>query len=229
MRLVVISDTHNRHKQIVLPEGDILIHCGDFTGQGRPSEIQAFAKWLKVQPFKYKLVVAGNHDLDFEKYPVAAVQELGHGENGIVYLKDAAYSIDGINFYGSPWTKKFHDWAFMKEDEDLKPIWDKIPLDTDVLITHGPPKFILDRTENDWGEGKDKFHCGPQSLTDAVRRIRPALHVFGHIHESYGQEESGGTKFGNAAICDLSYKVVNKPLVYEIFGPQSVIGSTTAS
>lgn len=216
MRLVVISDTHNRHKKITLPEGDVLIHCGDATGQGRPSEVREFSKWFRAQPFKDKIFVAGNHDMDFQDHPVEAAVYLQPGLDGVHYLMDSGTVIDGVKFWGSPWTKKFNEWAFMKEDNDPKlgRIYDQIPADTDVLITHGPPLYIRDKGLHDYkGDGG---HCGLSPLRDAVRRIRPQLHVFGHVHEAYGQEESGGTKFGNAAICDLSYNPINAPLVYDI-------------
>ena len=228
MRLVVISDTHNRHKKIELPYGDVLIHCGDATAQGRSSEIREFSKWFHAQPHPHKLFVAGNHDMGFQDHPVDAVVELSPGLDGVNYLMDSGVEIDGVKFWGSPWTKMFNKWAFMKEDNDpeLVKIYDRIPTDTDVLITHGPPIFILDKANRSWGD--DGGHCGLTPLSDAVRRIRPQIHVFGHVHEAYGQEESGGTKFGNAAICDLSYVPVHAPLVYDV-SPRSVVGGTVAS
>ena len=93
------------------------------------------------------------------------------------YLCDESLTLDGVKFYGSPWQPRFFDWAFNKDrGAPLKAIWDKIPLDTDVLITHGPPHGILDLTF-------DKIKAGCEELLLAVQRIKPKVHVFGHIHE----------------------------------------------
>jgi len=89
--------------------------------------------------------------------------------------------IEGVKFYGSPWQPRFFDWAFnLDRGEEIKKKWDLIPMDTDVLITHGPPYGILDLTH----EG-EKVGC--EELMKAVLRVQPKIHIFGHIHEAYGE------------------------------------------
>jgi len=225
MRLVVISDTHNRHKKIELPPGDVLIHCGDMTGQGRESEIYPFVSWLNSLPYKHKVIISGNHDLCFP----SAIKEqriLPVLDDNVHYLENSEIIIDGVKFWGSPNSSMFgmRLIAFMQTEAELSKTYAAIPADTDVLITHGPPRFVLDK--NGIGE-----HCGSQSLLDKVREVRSKLHVFGHIHEAYGIEwpvTVGGTVFGNAAICDLSYNPVNKPLIFDL-SPSGVVESIAVS
>lgn len=231
MRIVVISDTHNRHKKIELPPADVLVHCGDMTGMGRESEIYPFVNWLNGLPHKHKVIISGNHDFCFQD----AIKEqriIPVLEDNVHYLENSSVTIDGVKFFGSPYTPPFGNWAFMAPEPELFQIFSAIPEDTDVLITHGAPRYILDK--NAYGE-----HCGSMSLLTHVRNIRPKIHVFGHIHEHYGLEvpplefdSTGntvrGTVFGNAAICDLSYNVVNKPLLFDI-GPSGVVESIAVS
>jgi Icc-related predicted phosphoesterase len=206
VRLVCISDTHNRHRKIDLPEGDILVHAGDFSGQGRPEEIMAFDAWLSQVPFRHKVVIAGNHDFLFEKDPQQARALLTH----CTYLEDAAVEIEGLRFWGSPWQPWFYDWAFnLPRGEPLRAKWSLIPEGTEVLLTHGPPLGHGDRT--DGGEA-----VGCADLLEAVRRVRPRCHVFGHIHEGYGVTQEGPTACLNAATCDLDYRAVNAPLVLDL-------------
>lgn len=205
-RIVCLSDTHNTHDEIAVPDGDILIHGGDATNLGRIEEIAPFFKWFKKLPHKHKIFVAGNHDWLFERSP-----ELAKGfVNDVIYLQDAGVEIEGLKIYGSPWQPWFFDWAFQfKYKEELAAKWALIPADVDVLITHGPPRGILD--ENPAG-----FPCGCEALRERVEEIKPKLHIFGHIHHSYGTTEEFGVKFANACNCDENYDAVNPPLVFDL-------------
>ena len=91
-------------------------------------------------------------------------------------------SDSGIEVYGAPWQPEFCNWAFnLYSSSALKEKWDLIPNSTDVLVTHGPPYMILDRTL----EGN---FTGCQQLREAIEeRVKPRLHIFGHIHEAYGE------------------------------------------
>jgi len=123
-------------------------------------------------------------------------------------LNDRSAVIDGLNIYGSPWTLEYKTWAFMKPPgEKMREVWSMIPENTDILITHGPPYGIMDTNE-------DGVHCGCEELLKAVQRIKPKLHVFGHIHESYGIEKQDGTTFVNAAVYE-GYKKVKDPIVID--------------
>ena len=117
--------------------------------------------------------------------------------------------IDGVKFYGSPWQPWFYDWAFKFErGPEIRAKWDLIPEDTDVLITHGPLFGIGDLTAHG-----DQAGC--HDLLEVVEKIKPAIHIFGHIHEGYGVTSNGVTTFINASICDHLYQPVNPPIVYE--------------
>ncbi|MDW8289036.1 MAG: metallophosphatase domain-containing protein, partial [Flammeovirgaceae bacterium] len=183
--------------------GDILLHAGDVSKQGKKEEILDFLDWFAKQLFEYKIFIAGNHDFFFEKTTKEELNELLPNE--VIYLQEEGVEIDGIKFWGSPITPFFNNWAFNRKANEIKAHWDKIPTDTDVLITHGPAKDMLDRT----------FFfksVGCPELKKAVERIRPKLHLFGHIHEAYGQKEHNGTRFVNASLTNILYKLCNQPV-----------------
>jgi Icc-related predicted phosphoesterase len=208
MRLVLLSDTHGLHADITVPAGDVLIHAGDMSTGGEPEEIRDFGQWLQSQPHKHKIVIAGNHDFLFEDEPAKAQALLP----GCTYLQDSSVVIDSVTFYGSPYTPRFFDWAF---NQDRGPVsaarWAKIPNATDVLITHGPPFGILDRTTA--GE-----FAGCHDLLAAIQRIKPRLHVFGHIHEGAGMHraEAIGTTFVNASALGAWLRVDHAPIVFDL-------------
>ena len=207
MRIVCVSDTHMLHGSVVVPDGDVLVHAGDMTRKGKVADIEAVNAWLGTLPHRHKVVIAGNHDFGFEKTPAAAWAAITHAH----YLQDSAVVLDGVRFYGSPWTPRFYDWAFNADrGDELARIWARVPPRVDVLVTHGPPKGILDRTFAG-------LSVGCEALRDALRStLRPRLHVFGHIHESYGRVESDGTTYVNASTCNLLYRAVNPPVVVDL-------------
>ncbi|KAK3682201.1 Metallo-dependent phosphatase-like protein [Podospora appendiculata] len=184
--IVCISDTHNT--QPVLPHGDVLIHAGDLTQSGSFSELQTTLDWLQSQPHAHKIVVAGNHDLlrdsSRDKIHNAARERLRWGD--IIYLQDSSTTIHvvspgtsesrAIKVHGSPRTPWNGNWAFQYTRAD--DVWGgTIPEDTDVLITHGPPRAHL-----------DLLNLGCGHLLRELWRVRPRLHVFGHVHEGHGTE-----------------------------------------
>ena len=205
-RIVCISDTHSRHEQIVVPDGDILIHAGDATMIGDIDEIADFDHWLGTLPHQHKLIIAGNHDWLFQTRPHLARSLITNA----VYLQDSFVECEGLKIYGSPWQPWFMDWAFnLPRGRALEEKWELIPANTDVLITHGPPFGILDEAPR--GE-----NVGCEALAEAVWWVKPQLHVFGHIHSAYGSGERLGIKFANAASCDEAYRPVNSPLVFDL-------------
>jgi Icc-related predicted phosphoesterase len=199
MRLVVISDTHGLHDRIEsLPEGDILVHAGDFMNSGFDlKDISSFNRWLRKQPFRQRVVCAGNHDRYFENMPEIARGLL----TDAVYLENDGFTIDGVSFWGSPYTPEFLNWAFMyPRGRAAKRYWDQIPLGLDVLITHGPPRGILDQI----APGGEDLGC--EELLKAVEAKKPKVHVFGHIHGGAGTFEDGTTRFVNAAYLNERYR-----------------------
>lgn len=206
-RIVCLSDTHNCNEQIRVPDGDILIHAGDATIQGTIDEIVLFNEWFARLPHRHKIFVAGNHDWLFETDNRLARKLL---DDKIIYLQDSSAEIEGLKIYGSPWQPWFFDWAFnLPRGERLAEKWRLIPDDTEILITHGPPFGILDFPP-------DETSVGCEMLRLRVEEIRPKLHIFGHIHHSYGTEENFGTKFINASNCDEAYEPANSPIVFDL-------------
>ena len=205
VKIVVISDTHNRHAQVEIPEGDILIHAGDITSKGALRDLRRFNKFLGELPHEHKIVIAGNHDFCFEREPLAARKEL----TNCIYLQDSEVIVAGIKFYGSPWQPWFCDWAFnLQRGEEIRQKWNLIPQDTDVLITHGPPFQHGDTIVN--GD-----HVGCEDLLQKVMEVKPRYHIFGHIHEAYGITKNDHTTFVNASTCTLEYKPINPPVEFE--------------
>lgn len=208
MRLVCISDTHGLHDQVTLPPGDVLVHAGDFTNQGEVPDVQTFLKWFgQAGNFRFRVLIAGNHDLSFEHLP-EKVEPLIPGS--VTYLNDSGVTFGGLRFWGSPVTPYFFNWAFNRREREIEGHWALIPPNTDVLVTHGPPYQIRD------GVGPEREAVGCPALASTVRRIRPRLHVFGHIHEGYGSHHHQGTHYLNAAICDAEYRVAQSPVVVDL-------------
>jgi len=208
MKLCCISDTHGQHKQLNLSpysDCDVLIHAGDWTRSRIHYESEAadFVDWLEAQPFKHKLLIAGNHDFYPAEYPGRFKYMCD--KRGIYYLQDSSITIEGINFYGSPWTPPFYDWAFMANEIKLEEHYDTIPDGTDVLITHGPPHNILDKT-------LEGFHAGSFALTEATKRLDLKTHVFGHIHEGYGRK---GLSI-NCSMVTRDHRMTHQPIIVEI-------------
>jgi predicted phosphodiesterase len=158
MRIVCLSDTHGTHERLTVPEGDLLVHAGDFTNLGRPAEIERFDRWLGTLPHPHKLVIAGNHDFLFERKPEKARALLTNAR----YLQDEACEVNGLRLWGSPWQPWFHDWAFnLARGPELAAKWALVPERIDVLVTHGPPAAILDRTHG--GEAVVAPTCAARS------------------------------------------------------------------
>ncbi|KAK3294924.1 Metallo-dependent phosphatase-like protein [Chaetomium fimeti] len=186
--VVCVSDTHNT--QPPLPDGDVLIHAGDLTQSGLLLELQAAVKWLRAQSHPVKVVVAGNHDLlldtgcDGQKRTANenAVAERGAIDWGdIIYLENAEITVTCPNgrrlrVYGSPCSPRHGNWAFQyPRAED---VWaGTVPHGIDVLVTHSPPRGHL-----------DLLKLGCEHLLRELWRVRPRLHVFGHVHEGAGTE-----------------------------------------
>jgi len=209
MKLCIISDTHNKHKRLsTLPDADVIIHCGDFTSVGHSHEIVSFMQWYSKLPYKYKIIIAGNHDWLFETHGILAREKV---PENVIYLEDSGVELEGIKFWGTPVQLPFNNWAFNKPEARLIPHWQAIPDDTDVLITHCPPFTIFD-----WSIYDLKHTGSPSLYFEVMQRIKPQVHCFGHIHGGYGIKVIEKTKFINASNLDEDYMCVNNPIVIEI-------------
>ena len=208
IRIVCISDTHGQHAKLSVPDGDMLIHAGDFMAFGdTPKEIVDFNHWLGKQAHRFKIVTAGNHDLMFERHPGAARELLGNA----IYLENSGIEVAGLKIWGSPVQPEFNNWAFnVARGEAIRRYWKMIPPGTDVLVTHGPPFGVLDKSH------PSTAHLGCEELAKAVEQIKPRLHVFGHIHGGYGSFTGDGTRFVNASVVNEAYQLIHQPQVVKI-------------
>jgi len=193
MKIVCISDSHNHHRELKVPDGELLIHAGDFTYFGKEEHVSDFNAWLGELPHPNKIVVAGNHESGLKrmlpKIPITNATLLN--QSGVV--------VNGLKIFGTD---------FFWPAPSGNPYFDQIPDDTDILISHGPPKGYFD----------DGYGC--PSLLDRVKIVKPKLHVFGHIHQGHGmgngQDELKNTIFVNAAICEGGYVVKHEPIVVNL-------------
>lgn len=180
MRIWGISDTHGCHGQLNIPiDIDMVIFAGDMSNYREKyknyEECDNFLSWLEILDIKHKLVCAGNHDIaishkmiNWDKYP------------SIIYVEHDSIDIEGINIFMSPYTPSFgQGWVFNKDRTKLDAYWQQIPENTDIVVTHGPPKGILDISENRNGEIE---YCGDKALLNHIDRVEPQYHIFGHIH-----------------------------------------------
>jgi Icc-related predicted phosphoesterase len=209
-RVVCISDTHGKHRELSIPNGDILIHSGDFTHFGEG--IDDFVRWFHDLPHRHKVIILGNHEAhnhpeveeDQQIYRTAFANQTIH------ILQDEAITLEGIRFYGSSWQCQWDGTGFYRKrgGKRIREKWGMIPSNTQILITHSPSYGPL--VDDD--------------LFKRVLEVNPILHIFGHVHAgphgnvytTFRSDKSVLTTFIKASICDDDYKVVNKPVVIDI-------------
>lgn len=209
MNIVALSDTHGNHRSVEVPPGDIIIHCGDITRKSNIAEVTDFIEWYAGLDFRYKILVAGNHDRFIRKKKPEFLELIS--SHKISYLENTSIQINGFSIFGSPFSLNYGGLgAFTYFDSPAaERIWSMIPENTSILVTHAPPKGFRDfsKTENN--------NAGCQVLRERVLSIKPQYHIFGHIHESYGIEQHGNSVFINASLSNGSGEIVNKPVVIE--------------
>jgi Icc-related predicted phosphoesterase len=226
-RIVCMSDTHGQHEQVYLPAtGDVLIHAGDLTMRGEPQTLQELGDYFGMASSRFSqiIVIAGNHDVTLQpdffhrqaysrKKPYAYEAAVTALKSSCTYLEDEACHLDESRLvvYGSPWSPEYGVWAFTKPPAEMDKVWREIPKETDVLVTHGPP----------YGRG-DQIRLGyrvgcPSLLPHVQTRVRPRLHVFGHIHEDAGKTcYDGQTTFVNACNVNLRYQAIHPCVVVDL-------------
>lgn len=204
MRIVAVADTHLFHEELVVPDGDVFIHAGDMCRAGTREELVIAAAWIASLPHRTKIVVPGNHDWFFAEHEAAARGLLGPR---VTCLVDQGVTIDGIEFWGSPWQPEFNDWAFnLPRGAALAEKWALIPVGTNVLVTHGPPAGIGDRSSTGGRQG-----CA--DLLERVNVVNPSIHMFGHIHEDGGAWPIGPTVFANVT----TWECERAPTILDVF------------
>lgn len=230
MNIFAISDTHEHH-EFLTPfiyeaqnKPHVIIHAGDVSNSKVPVKnlgpMRKFLDWYSALPIEHKIFVPGNHDtslynklIDIEKeYPT------------ITYLVDDFTVIDGVKFYGSPWTPAFgSDWAWNMKRGYMDRVWSLIPSDTDVLITHGPPKGVQDLTNYTTDGRKGSEQVGCKMLMNALDELNVKAHIFGHIHDESGIYNHGIKvvnehlpMFINASCVTLHHIPKNGPVQFAI-------------
>jgi Icc-related predicted phosphoesterase len=186
--LCIISDTHRKHRAVTIPSCDILIHCGDFC-DFQTEDRQTLGDvdaWFAESPAKEVVCVGGNHDFLLQ----SGDYQFAHAR----FLEDSLVEVGGLSIYGSPWCPELFGFAYFAKSEEIVERWRRIPTGIDVLITHSPPFGILDHP------GIAEGHLGCPHLREELKRIRPRVHAFGHIHEGHGMEKTPTTCFINASI-----------------------------
>lgn len=202
MKIWHLSDTHCLHDELKIPKVDMVIHSGDFSNSNNrainSNEVVNFIDWFSELPIKYKILVAGNHDVSIEN---RLILPSNIRAKGIFYLENSEVEIEGIKIWGSPITPSFgNNWAWNMKRHKIHAVWEQIPLDTDIIITHGPPKGILDLNQ-------DLEMCGCTSLLKVIKKINPIFSFFGHVHSNQNCDNSGirkisslRTMFSNGAV-----------------------------
>lgn len=213
MKILCISDTHNYHNDLNLDltDIDVIVHAGDFSETIRncKEETLDFLLWYNSLNVKYKILVAGNHDLYLEHISSSEKIKLFREYTSIIYLEDSSIVIDNIKFHGSPYTPTFYNWSFMKNDDLLDSHWDLIPEDTNVLITHGPQYGVGDKVGN--------INAGSLTLKDKISNLKDfgnlKLHICGHIHEDAGIHFKDDLLTVNACSVDKNYYIKSAIIV----------------
>jgi Icc-related predicted phosphoesterase len=200
-----LSDTHSKFLKNI-GSGDILIHTGDFSIDGHPGEYQQFNEWLGMQKYLYKIVVLGNHDLDYtiREQKLDPIKLAKERLSNCIVLNNEMINLYGYNLYGIPWYYQ-HNWNYSyKNGFQQSNEYQDLPSKIDILLTHGPPAGYLDI-------------CGSNLLTIEIMKIKPKYHLFGHIHQKYGSIEqfwydNTSTIFVNSSLVDeTSEKIINYP------------------
>lgn len=223
IRLMCFSDSHGAHLQIPqnsIKPADILLFAGDLSLVGNPANVISFKEWILHLPVQHRVVIAGNLDLTFEssrldhfetrirhycktQMPLDSIKSLFMGPD-IIYLEHGSTEVCGLKIFGSPYTPEFQDWGFQYRLGEGKNKWCDIPNGTDICMTHGPPKDILDQTSSG-------FHAGCPDLLEAINRVKPALSIFGHIHEAHGQTVCNNILFCNVALMNFHNEIAHEP------------------
>ena len=196
MRFIAISDTHGCHRQLNLPEGDVILHAGDVCNKGDAAQVHDFIEWFAGLDYKHKIFISGNHDIDLNQN-TSLITKLLPSE--ITFLNGTFYQVENFSIWGTP-----------TEEAGKTPFQELLPDYVDILLTHRPPFGILDQAP----DGKSK---GSRRLLAKVMEMKPKVHLYGHIHASYGQFQGENTYFINASNYRASARrIVNPPVVVDL-------------
>lgn len=217
MKIWFISDTHCQHERLSIPDVDCVIHCGDEANDRDPAknsvESLSFFDWYRKLDIKYKVFIPGNHSIAIERQLIIPSE---YPE--IIYLNHEMTEIDGVKIFGSPYTPGYgFSWAFMKKRGRMALVWENVPK-VDILVTHGPPKGVLDMTM--CRETKRLIQVGCKSLKNALEWIQPDVHAFGHIHSeqyctNFGKLEQDRTYINCSCLINNDWKI-NQGVIHNV-------------
>jgi len=228
MQITVISDTHNQHDRIrslnrpainaLDGAGKMIIHAGDITEDGTEAEVRDFLRWFAKLPYQYKIFIGGNHDIFLAETSIVKIGPMI--PQGVYYLNNSGLIVEDIRIWGSPVTPYFMDMGFNKKrGKEIRKVWNAVPSQTDILITHGAPLGILDGG------------IGCEDLLNKVNTIKPKYHLFGHTHCHTGICKVGETTFINAAMVDSpdvmeipDYQIIAEPIVFDYHHKKEIEG-----
>ena len=197
MKIWHFGDSHSSHSLLEIPKDiDLVIFSGDesnyYDVYKNEPEFRDFIEWFGNLPLKYKVFVGGNHSA-FVALRTREVKEICK-QKDVIYLENESVEIEGFKIWGSPYSPTFGNWYFMKGRDKMWKLWENIPEDTDILITHTPPRGCLDLSYN---RNHQLEFCGCSNLLKNVFRVKPKLHCYGHIHSCEGVLNAGTMKLAN--------------------------------
>jgi Icc-related predicted phosphoesterase len=177
MRIACLSDTHELHRSISnFPAADIFLFAGDFTNLGEMDKVLDFNEWLGELPYQIKIVICGNHELNFDNMDKKDIKNI---LTNAIYLDQEMVEINGIKIWGEPRQPEFYNWAFNIPRKEMKDCWKLVPHDVDILLTHGPPLNFGDRNYCD-------ENVGCYYMNQMIKNNKIPIVICGHIHEARG-------------------------------------------
>jgi len=208
-KIVCFSDTHGQHRNkklnswLMNNSADILLFAGDYQ-KNNQDHGKIFVEWIAELPYKHKIIIPGNHDNNFDN----AREKCKHYDN-IHFIVHEGIEIEGIKFFCSAYSRTFGNWYFMESEDTLKYLYEKIPNNTEILVTHTPPFGTLDETIY-------SVSAGSTSLNNRIPEL-PKLeyNIFGHIHEQNGFRTFDDIKYINCSVTNELYELVNNPYIFE--------------
>jgi Icc-related predicted phosphoesterase len=212
--IAVMADTHGYTLRDV-PIADVVIHSGDACAKGTIEEFRKFSEWFDSLPHRHKIFVPGNHDRCVEVDPRTAERLMPN----VTFLTGRSVEVAGLTIWGGPWTPGDGRWAYNSRSAvEARDLWGAIESRVDVVVTHGPPRGILDGFTHGWRP----MRAGCRELRRAIVANRPQLHVFGHIHECGGRSRVvRGVRYLNAAVVDSKYRLVRGASVVNLEIPRA--------
>ena len=217
MKVIAFSDVHGQYIRFInedipnhlratpmpiIPECDVLIFAGDYSWASGLRSSVAFTDWFREQPGIYKILVPGNHDYNIDLV----------NTEGMSVLINQEVVIEGVKFFGSPYTPEFMGWNYMLLEHELEEMYSKFPEDIDVLITHGPPLGIMDSFRQN---NMRPSRMGSKALLEFVYKIKPSHHVFGHNHK-VGYRSKDGIEFHNVSLLNQDYRMSYPLSTFEV-------------